>query len=391
MKNKNKIIIASSVLATGAIATTAALIPSMLNKKETQNITIETKDIKNPIVDQVVDSTSKVETTTPVVDKKEETIVNSTSSTTIENSKTETNIAEDEKTQIPPIINDGNIQNQFKKLSLSFKQLNEESKGKAAFYFEVPNDVNNGLYNDEILASFGDKVFFRVATNDKDNITLTDLRVFVNGNEAWSLGVYHVEGDRYMIEIPSEDSDWAKELNETSVITFKAYFGPAKMNDWVYDFNSRTYAIKINESMIDPETNSFIFDDVNIESQKIVALEESQIPTFVKPLQFRVYLNGYNVTIKNLTIPKGTQLMFINKSEYGNSTTNKQVPKIDLYGGYRSMYAEDRQLKIEGAVGRYGDVEYSNSMKAACGIAVILEEKDLDKNWIENQNKTNNY
>ena len=92
--------------------------------------------------------------------------------------------------------------------------------------------------------------------------------------------------------------------------------------------------------MIDSETNSFIFDDVNIESQKIVALEES--PTFVKPLQFRVYLNGYNVTIKNLTISEETQLMFINKSEYGNSTTSKQVPTIDLYDGYRSM-----MLKID--------------------------------------------
>ena len=375
MKTKSKIIIASSVLAVGAIATTSALIPSML-KKETQNITIETKDIKNPIIDSVV------------VDTKEEAIVDSTSSTTIENSKTETNIVEDEQTQFPPIINDGNIDNidnQFKKLSLSFKQLNKDSLGKAGFYFEVPNDVNGGLYNDEILASFGDKVFFRVAQNDKDNITLTDLRVFVNDNEAWSLGVYHVEGDRYMIEIPSEDSAWAKELNENSVITFKAYFGPIKLNDWVYDFNSRTYAIKINGSMIDSQTNSFIFDDVNIESQKIVVLEES--PTFIKPLQFRVYLNGYNVTIKNLTIPKGTQLEFINKSEYGNSTTNKQVPTIDLYGGYRSMYAEDRQLKIDGAIGRFGDVEYSNSMKAACGIPVILESDDLDKEWIEKQNK----
>ena len=375
MKTKSKIIIASSVLAVGAIATTSALIPSML-KKETQNITIETKDIKNPIIDSVV------------VDTKEEAIVDSTSSTTIENSKTETNIVEDGQTQFPPIINDGNIDNidnQFKKLSLSFKQLNKDSLGKAGFYFEVPNDVNGGLYNDEILASFGDKVFFRVAQNDKDNITLTDLRVFVNDNEAWSLGVYHVEGDRYMIEIPSEDSAWAKELNENSVITFKAYFGPIKLNDWVYDFNSRTYAIKINGSMIDSQTNSFIFDDVNIESQKIVVLEES--PTFIKPLQFRVYLNGYNVTIKNLTIPKGTQLEFINKSEYGNSTTNKQVPIIDLYGGYRSMYADDRQLKIEGAIGRFGDVEYSNAMKAACGIAVILESDDLDKEWIEKQNK----
>ena len=375
MKTKSKIIIASSVLAVGAIATTSALIPSML-KKETQNITIETKDIKNPIIDSVV------------VDTKEEAIVDSTSSTTIENSKTETNIVEDGQTQFPPIINDGNIDNidnQFKKLSLSFKQLNKDSLGKAGFYFEVPNDVNGGLYNDEILASFGDKVFFRVAENDKDNITLTDLRVFVNDNEAWSLGVYHVEGDRYMIEIPSEDSAWAKELNENSVITFKAYFGPIKLNDWVYDFNSRTYAIKINGSMIDSQTNSFIFDDVNIESQKIVVLEES--PTFIKPLQFRVFLNGYNVTIKNLTIPKGTQLEFINKSEYGNSTTNKQVPIIDLYGGYRSMYADDRQLKIEGAIGRFGDVEYSNAMKAACGIAVILESDDLDQEWIEKQNQ----
>lgn len=375
MKTKSKIIIASSVLAVGAIATTSALIPSML-KKETQNITIETKDIKNSIIDSVV------------VDTKEEAIVDSTSSTTVENSKTETNIVEDGQTQFPPIINDGNIDNidnQFKKLSLSFKQLNKDSLGKAGFYFEVPNDVNGGLYNDEILASFGDKVFFRVAENDKDNITLTDLRVFVNGNEAISLGVYHVEGDRYMIEIPSEDSAWAKELNENSVITFKAYFGPIKLNDWVYDFNSRTYAIKINGSMIDSQTNSFIFDDVNIESHKIVTLEES--PTFIKPLQFRVYLNGYNVTIKNLTIPKGTQLEFINKSEYGNSTTNKQVPIIDLYGGYRSMYADDRQLKIEGAIGRFGDVEYSNSMKAACGMPVILESDDLDQEWIEKQNK----
>ena len=36
-------------------------------------------------------------------------------------------------------------------------------------------------------------------------------------------------------------------------------------------------------------------------------------------------------------------------------------------------------------VDRYGDVEYSNSMKAACGIPVILESDDLDKEWIEKQ------
>lgn len=47
------------------------------------------------------------------------------------------------------------------------------------------------------------------------------------------------------------------------------------------------------------------------------------------------------------------------------------------------MYAEDRQLKIEGAVGRYGDVEYSKALQAACGMGVILEWDDLDKEWIK--------
>ena len=79
--------------------------------------------------------------------------------------------------------------------------------------------------------------------------------------------------------------------------------------------------------------------------------------------------------------------MFINKSEYGNSTTSKQVPTIDLEGGYRSIDAEDRQLKIQGAIGRYGDVEYSRSMQAACGLPVILENEDIDWNWIKNKDK----
>ena len=67
--------------------------------------------------------------------------------------------------------------------------------------------------------------------------------------------------------------------------------------------------------MIDSQTNSFIFDDVNIESQKIVVLEES--PTFIKPLQFRVFLNGYNVTIKNLMRKGKKQLNLEDMNKYG--------------------------------------------------------------------------
>ncbi|MBR3259233.1 MAG: hypothetical protein IKG09_00545 [Mycoplasmataceae bacterium] len=50
MKNKNKVIILSAVLASGAIAATAAIVPSVLkNKSSKSNINniIETRDIKD--------------------------------------------------------------------------------------------------------------------------------------------------------------------------------------------------------------------------------------------------------------------------------------------------------------------------------------------------------
>ena len=131
----------------------------------------------------------------------------------------------------------------------------------------------------------------------------------------------------------------------------------------------------------------FVFDDVTNPGHKIVDLANDHV--YNQPTQFRVYLGGHNIKIKNLTVPAGTQLMFINESEYSNTLDNRKAPIIDLEGGYRSMDAPDRQLKIEGAIGRYGDVEYSRKMQAACGLPVILEEGDLDKDWIKknNQNK----
>ncbi|MBR2999221.1 MAG: hypothetical protein IKF44_02375, partial [Mycoplasmataceae bacterium] len=268
---------------------------------------------------------------------------------------------------------------QAKKLKLSFKELNEKSKDKATFKFLKDNKTTETV--DEVEASFGDTVSFKVEyKNSKENITLTDLRVYV-GTEAWSLGVYYdSDKDIYEISIPSADSDWAKEfIKDKSTITnleFKAYFGPAKINDWIYDFNSRTYAMEITKE-------GFVFDDVTNPGHKIVDLENDHV--YNQPTQFRVYLGGHNIKIKNLTVPAGAQLMFINESEYSNTLDNRPTPIIDLDGGYRKM---DEQLKIKGAIGRYGDVEYSNAMKVACGLPVILEDKDMDWEWIKNnQNK----
>ena len=277
------------------------------------------------------------------------------------------------KKKLPPVVSNKPVEESFRKFELSFEKLNEQSKGKAGFYFE---NTNGELYN-KVLASFDDKVYFKVQMNDKNNLTLTDLRVYVNNNEAWSLGVYNVEGDQYKIQIPSEDSDWAKESTSDSVITFKAYFGLAKINDWVYHFNSRIYAMEIKEE-------DFVFDDVKNEGHRIVALEGEQ--TYIQPTQFRVYLNNFNIKIRDLTIPKGTQLMFINQPEYSNTLDNKKAPIIDLEGGYRKM---DEQLVIKGAIGRYGDVEYSRKMQAACGLPVILEWTDLDEEWIKQKNNQN--
>ena len=350
MKNKSKIIIASSVVVAGAVATTAALIPTMLKEEGSKNVTIQTKDIKNPVVtekNEQLELKNEINSELPKTEK-------------VENNSTTTQEA--------------------KKLKLSFKELNEKSKDKAIFKFLKDNKTTETV--DEVEVSFGDTVSFKVEYTSKENITLTDLRVYV-GTEAWSLGVYYdSDKDIYEISIPSADSDWAKEfIKDKSIITnleFKAYFGPAKINDWTYDFNSRTYAIEITEE-------GFVFDDVTNPGHKIVDLENDHV--YNQPTQFRVYLGGHNIKIKNLTVPAGTQLMFINESEYSNTLDNRPTPIIDLDGGYRKM---NEQLKIYGAVGRYGDVEYSNAMKAACGLPVVLEDKDMDWKWIEEYNKNQN-
>ena len=354
MKKKSKVIILSSVVAGGAVVAAATLIPTVLKNKNSKNTIIETKDIKNPIINKNDDTNSS----TPMVDLKEPVI---------ESSK--------------PSID----QQATKKFKLSFKELNEKSKDKATFKFYDKDKFTEKT--DEVEASFEDKVYFKVEYTDssKDTI-LTDLRVYV-GTEAWSLGVYYdSDKDIYEITIPSEDSDWAKEfLKDKGIIVnleFKAYFGPKKINDWTYDFNSRTYAIEIVESMItDAKTRTFVLND-NDEKYKLKALEDDQ--TYIKPTQFRIYLSGFNIEIENLTIPEKTQLMFINESEYSNTLDNRPAPTISLKGGYRKM---DEQLKIKGAIGRYGDVEYSRSMQAVCGLPVILEHEDMDWNWIQNNNK----
>ena len=120
MKNKNKVIILSAVLASGAIAATAAIVPSVLkNKSSKSNINniIETKDIK---------------------DKND-------------------------------------IDQQSKRFKLSFKELNEKSKDKAIFKFLDDKD--------EVEASFGDTVSFKVDYVSEEDIVLTDLRVYI-GTEA---------------------------------------------------------------------------------------------------------------------------------------------------------------------------------------------------------------
>ena len=83
------------------------------------------------------------------------------------------------KKKLPLVVSNKQVEESFRKFELSFEKLNEESKGKAGFYFE---NTNGELYN-EVLASFDDKVYFKVQMNDKNNLTLTDLRVYVNNNE----------------------------------------------------------------------------------------------------------------------------------------------------------------------------------------------------------------
>ena len=86
------------------------------------------------------------------------------------------------------------------------------------------------------------------------------------------------------------------------------------------------------------EQDDYIFDDVANENLKMVASEGHDNTIF------RIYMNGHNMQIRNMTIPSGVQLMFINNK--ANTATGK-LPVVSL-----TSDTQFTEKCVQGAIGR---------------------------------------
>ena len=253
------------------------------------------------------------------------------------------------------------VDSEFTRYQLTLNIKDDISKyGKLVFV-----DTNGEELEGTISVTSGTKVYVKLTITNED-YTLLDLKVFDKANPNISLGVekHNVKANDhyYSFVMPEEDSLFY----DSGDIGLEAIFGKRQINGWVYDFASKTYAIDIAEN-----TGPFVFDDTTNNDQKLEAVEGSL------STQYRVYMNGNDVLIKNLTIPSGCQLMFINNPTDTPTSENKTP----------AVYAEKYEsVKINGVIGRYGSVKYSKTMGSIVNdLRDCVEDKQFSKEEIENK------
>lgn len=128
------------------------------------------------------------------------------------------------------------------------------------------------------------------------------------------------------------------------------------MNDFIYDFNNHAYVLNIN-------TDNYVFDDVKHNNLQLRGTETAWASNN-KSIQYRIYLNGHDLTIENLTIPSSSQLMFINN--INNNNENGKTPTVKLSNNTYMFELKDGQyhgkITVKGVIGRYGLVKYGQKM-----------------------------
>lgn len=225
---------------------------------------------------------------------------------------------------------------------------------------------DGGTSTNAITAQPGDTVKVKVTMKNND-YTLTDLKIFSEGNPSITLGIQKVDNNTYSFTLPQEKLDDGS-LNpfyqpDNNSLTVRAKFGPNKYNDWTYDIESKSYNIVVTE-------DNWVFDDVKNTNLKLVGgklehnPDEDEIPG-ENVIQYRIYLQGHDMKIKNMTIPSAAQLMFINNPE--NSSTNGKTPTISLESDTYMFPPEENgkygKFDVKGVVGRWGSVSYEGRLQ----------------------------
>ena len=253
---------------------------------------------------------------------------------------------------------------QIQKYELTIKTTDEFNKlGKIEFYNEKTGQTSTET---TMIVTPGEQISVKVTVNDPETYTLGDLKVFDSANPSVMLETEQLlKTDVYRFTLPNEKlaNGEANPFYETGQLTVRAKFVRAQLNAWTYDFASKTYNIEINK-------DGYVFDDVANTNLQLTSgkldhdASQDEIPG-ENVIQYRIYLNGHDLKIKNITIPSGAQLMFINNF-YNTVDEGRPTPQISLSDNTWMFPPEGAQygkITVQGAVGRWGSVEYSGRLQ----------------------------
>ncbi len=183
--------------------------------------------------------------------------------------------------------------------------------------------------------------------------------VDANGIGNNTVSVNKISDAEYTFKLPKETNDLGEPnpfYDGNPNISVDVAWTLKKINAWEYDWmdgtDSGNYMIKLNED--------FIFDDVANPELKMETVKDSATGAPEANMIYRIYMNGHNMAIKNMTIPSGVQLMFINNK--GN-TVEGETPVVSLTKD--STFSEKY---IQGGIGRWGSVDYSKDVQVVLNL-----------------------
>ncbi len=173
-----------------------------------------------------------------------------------------------------------------------------------------------------------------LAVNIKDpNYTVQTIKVHSQSNVDKdgignnTTGVNQIDAATYEFKLPEETSPDGRPnpfYDGNKNLSVDVYWTLKKINAWEYDWldgtDSGNYAISVNK-------DNFIFDDVANPDLAMKTVLDSVTGKPQPNVIFRIYLNGHNMAIRNMTIPSGVQLMFINNK---TNTYQGERPVISL-------------------------------------------------------------
>ncbi len=206
----------------------------------------------------------------------------------------------------------------------------------------------------------GDKIVINVNATDPA-YTVGTVKVHAASNVDkdgignWTLGVDQLSETQYTFQLPEKTNALGepnKFYDETQELSVDVTWTPKKFNDWTYDWINGTdagvYMLKL--------TSDLEFDDVAHPNLKMQAPEGSNNTIY------RIYMNGFNLSIKNMTIPSGVQLMFINNKE---NTFDTKAPVVSIAQG-----SSFKEASVKGGIGRWGSVEFSDELNTILNLNV---------------------